>query len=116
MLLLLPDVDDIYEVTGEVEVDGGLYGATCDVCCLCLPSCFFVVVVVVGSSNDATTSFFGPAAHAAQNEKLQKEREERREGGQITVLSFLWRRQGSANHNQAINLSLIRHQMTLKAS
>lgn len=60
--------------------------------------------------------FFGPAAHAAQNEKLQKEREERKGGGQITVLSFLWRRQGSANHNQAINLSLIRHQMTLKAA
>lgn len=36
MLLLLPDVDDIYDVAGEVEVDGGLYGATCDVCCLLL--------------------------------------------------------------------------------
>lgn len=77
-MLLLPDVDDIYDVAGEVEVDGGLCGATCDVCCLCLPSFFFaVVVVVVGSSNDATTSFFGPAAHAAQNEILQKERKGR---------------------------------------
>lgn len=42
----------------------------------------FFFVVVVGSSNDATTSFFGPAAHAAQNEKLERKgkREEGEEG------------------------------------
>lgn len=74
----------------------------------------FFFVVVVGSSNDATTSFFWTCCPRSPKRDIAKG--EGREGGQITVLSFLWRRQGSANHNQAINLSLIRHQMTLKAA
>lgn len=98
------DVDDIYDVAGEV--DGGLDGTTCVVCCLCLPSYFVgAVVVVVGSSNDATTSFFLdllPTQPKTRNRR-GRERRERAGRGQITVLSFLWRRQGSANHNQAIN-------------
>lgn len=94
-----------------MEVDG----ATCDVCCLCLPSCFFVVVVAVGSSNDATTSFFLDLLPTQPKTRYCKRREGKG-GGTDHCFKLFMARQGSANHNQAINLSLIRHQMTLKAA